>query len=116
MALDLADARAAMQLYLMPDAATITTPGAPISNGRGGTTPGPATTANTVCSVSAVSGEEAAEPIAAVRGRYRISFPYGTVISESAIVATLSRRFTVKWAPPTGGLDLDRTVGAEELR
>lgn len=116
MGLDLTGARAALVAFLMPDAATIITTSTPTPNGRGGTIPGLATSVATVCSVNPVGGSEAVEAIVAVRGAYRIDFPVATLIREGATVMALGRRFRVVFAPPVGGLDLARTVGAEEIQ
>lgn len=115
MSLDLTDARAAFQEFMLPDEAVVTVPGVPTSDGGGSSTPGTPTTFTSPCAVNPVSGNETAEAVVKVRGAYRIDLPWATAITEGATIAALGRRFRVVWAPPAGGLDLARTVGATEI-
>lgn len=100
--------------YVMPDVATFRRQTL-VSNGRGGTTPGPVTTWSTRCALSAASGAEAAGDLVAARGAYRLRLPVDADIAVGDSVELLGRRFRVVWAPVASAAGVVRVAGLTEV-
>lgn len=100
--------------YVMPDVATFRRT-AMVSNGRGGTTPGPVTTWSTRCALTAASGTEAAGDLVAARGAYRLRLPVDADVAVGDSVAIGGTRFRVVFAPVAGASEVVRVAGLTEV-
>lgn len=101
----------------MQDTCSIIDPATPTSDGGGGVTPGtPTRRAALPCALFGAAGDEAAEAVVQVRGRYRLSLPLATAISERNTVEIAGRAFAVVWVPAVSALDVERIVGLSEAR
>lgn len=99
----------------MEDTATIVTPGAPTSNGRGGETPGAATTRTSVCRFLPGAGDEGEPALGELRAAQadaRLWLPLASpAVALTATVTVLGLRWQVVYAPPTDALSAYRLLG-----
>jgi hypothetical protein len=103
----------------MPDSATFSRPGAPASNGRGGTTPGTPTTATTPCRVVEGTGDEDdADALRRAGATRRLFVPVTFTVDETHTVTShtldgvaVAEVWDVVWAPAPNGYSADRCVG-----
>lgn len=118
MAVDVTEARQAIQELLMPTVCTIHIPASLVSDGGGGMQEVPGAIRTSTCSFSAVRDEAFAfsSDTVAERGRYRLGLPIDIEVPVGAHVDIAGRRFRAVWTPPLSGLGLKRIVGLVEDR
>lgn len=125
MPLDLTSARQSFQDYLMGDACYLLRP-RELDDGAGSTIPdpaGPIRIGPLQCGFTSVTGDEAAEDIIAVRGRYRLKLPVITLDPDSGdeviplatdLIEFQGVIYPIVWAPPTTALSLKRKIGLKD--
>lgn len=99
----------------LADTCVVEVPGEPVSDGKGGRTPGAPTDVSYPCTLRARSGQTqlVAGDRELVRGAFVLRLPYDAVAQEGWFVRVLGQRLKVVWAPPAGTAARTRQIGVD---
>jgi hypothetical protein len=105
-----------LDISAMNESFTLTSPGTPVSDGGGGTTPGTPVTATTVGYLWSVSGDEAGTDQIKALGKHRVAVPKTVTVLPTATITQVStgKVFEIKYVFPTTAYSTSLIIGLED--
>lgn len=116
MSIDLTQAQADTEAYLMPQTYTITRV-AKVSDNGGGFTAGTETTVTGICALSENSGalQQGGDALKE-QGKYTMIVPLNADIVQTDQPVVSGRQFRIVYTPPASAFALSRILGLDEVR